>query len=116
MIIRMTCNDNSFTDAIENFANDLVYKLTDLQYTDQQSLQLTNFTKHEFVYTEKFVWLQLIRTCWKRYIDKTFTHPHDNPDWYKQTFNVDIINKLEDKWENGEVVYYFTTNNKFIVQ
>lgn len=40
----------------------------------------------------------------------------ETKEYLKKNFVVSVSFRFTDKWENGEVVYYFTTNQKWISQ
>lgn len=130
MIIRMTVYDNDFTGLIERFCTDLWYNLFfglnsevpkdedsietifnwRLRREEIQKLLNPNVTEK---LDDEGEWriISEVLHLWRR-----FTSSHPSYDYLTREFKVAIQYKMEDKWENGEVVYYFTTNQKFITQ
>lgn len=135
MIFRMTVNDNDFTGIVEKFADnffDRVYwskhpegmsatewyeKLYKPKERVRELIHLneaSNLTDEDKVILRATVYLE-----WCDYIDSL---PTDNEidskikDSLKKDFDVSVGFDFTDKWENGEVVYYFTTNQKWISQ
>ena len=52
---------------------------------------------------------------WGKYVDSGEQEDRIK-EYLKRDFKVDLSFKFEDKWENGEVVYYFTHADKWISQ
>lgn len=52
---------------------------------------------------------------WCDYVDK-LQNRDGTKEYLKKNFEVSVGFDFTDKWENGEVVYYFTTNQKWISQ
>ena len=133
MIIRMTVEDNDFTEMLEDFADNLFERL----YIES-SLVLNEFytpeVLHELIETEetirKTMWAESmddisdeaqtllkakLHIIWGKYVDSVEKEDRIK-DCLKRDFNCSFGFTFEDKWENGEVVYYFTTAKKWISQ
>ena len=133
MIIRMTVEDNDYTEMLEKFANNLFERL----YIES-SLVLNEFydseTLHKLIETEetirKTMWAEsmdditdeaktLLKAklviIWGKYVD-SIEQEDRIKDYLKRDFTVSFSFNFEDKWENGEVVYYFTHADKWISQ
>ena len=133
MIVRMTVEDNDFTEMLENFANNLFERL----YIES-SLVLNEFytpeVLHELIETEEIIrktmWAESmndvtdeaktllkakLHIIWGKYVDSIEKEDRIK-DYLKRDFNCSFGFTFEDKWENGEVVYYFTTAKKWISQ
>ena len=52
---------------------------------------------------------------WCKYVDSTEKEDRIK-EYLKRDFTCSFSFSFEDKWENGEVVYYFTTAKKWISQ
>lgn len=129
MIIRITVNDNDFTEILENFADVLFDKLylgsgkkmdfeTSKIIMEIQSIInpniTTNITKEQSVTLRGAVFL-----AWCDYIDAlptTDLMTDHTKDYLKKNFEVSVGYEFTDKDENGEAVYFFTTNQKWISQ
>lgn len=138
MIIRMTLSDNDFTQEIEKFAKNLFDRLywgKDVSFYDndynkwyqaykvQEELQkllnpniTDSLTDEDKTTIRAKVFLE-----WWDFVDglnfkKYSTDEERLKKYLKKDFECSIGYDFKDKWENGEVVYYFTTNNKYITQ
>lgn len=131
MIFRITVNDNDFTDILERFANNLfdrIYWAKDKPemdstewyekiYKPKQEIQklmnpniTSNLTDEDKVVLRAAVFLE-----WCDYVDN-LPNRDNTKEYLKKNFEVSVGFDFTDKWENGEVVYYFTTNQKWISQ
>lgn len=132
MIIRMTLNDNDFTQEIERFAKNLfdrLYWAKDASFYDndyskwyqvykaQEELQkllnpniTDSLTDEDKITIKAKVFLE-----WWDFVDG-LNFKEDTKKYLKKDFECSISYDFKDKWENGEVVYYFTTNQKYITQ
>ena len=132
MIIRMTLNDNDFTQKIERFAKNLfdrLYWAKDVSFYDndyskwyqaykaQEELQkllnpniTDSLTDEDKIAIKAKVFLE-----WWDFVDG-LNFKEDTKKYLKKDFECSISYDFKDKWENGEVVYYFTTNQKYITQ
>lgn len=131
MIFRITVNDNDFTDILERFANNLfdrIYWAKDKPemdstewyekiYKPKQEIQklmnpniTSNLTDEDKVVLRAAVFLE-----WCDYVDN-LPNRDDTKEYLKKNFEVSVGFDFTDKWENGEAVYYFTTNQKWISQ
>lgn len=132
MIFRMTVEDNDYTELVETFADNLFDKLYwfgenpdemnlytgySTRYTAQEDLQRIlnpNITTH-LTREDEIILRGAIIVKWAEYVDKL--HKNEHTDKYlRDNFQVTVGYTFEDKWENGEVVYYFTTNNSILTQ
>ena len=133
MIIRMTVEDNDFTEMLEDFANDLVklfFQETKYNYENDYNPEIL----HQLIKTEEMIrqtlWAESMSEIieegktllearlyimWGRYVDSGEQEDRIK-DYLKRDFKVDISFNFEDKWENGEAVYYFTHAGKWISQ
>ena len=130
MIIRMTVHDNDYTDVIESFCRHLKKKL--LFYDEKKYFELTELDeilqywtyRHKLVNLlnpnedrklnkeeKKFICDEIIY-LWKKYILNTnLIH---SITYLINSFRVTITYRLNDEWQNNEVVYFFFDQDKFI--
>lgn len=133
MIIRMTVEDNDFTEMLEDFANDLrklFFQETKSNYENDYNPEILR----QLIETEETIrqtlWADSIKEVtdegktllkarlhimWGNYVDSGAQEDRIK-DYLKRDFKVDLSFKFEDKWENGEAVYYFTHADKWISQ
>lgn len=62
---------------------------------------------------EKVV-LESVREHFKYYLESCLLE-EDTKNCISSSFEVNISHSYEDRWENGEVVYYSSTNNKYLI-
>ena len=135
MIIRMTLYDNDFTDRIEEFAPGLYDKL----YYSKKKPDTISYEDWFKNYSIKHQTIKSLLTMsgskltkediellrnevieeWCSYVDaeyKNHSISQHLKGYLKQNFVVTIESIYEDKSENGEVVYYFISNQIMISQ
>lgn len=132
MILRLTVEDNDYTEEIEKFAtNDLFYKLLlgdisreDMsptetrnaiaQYEEMNRILNPNITE-ELTDEDKVLLRAAVFMEWCKFVD---TLPKDEriKEYLKNDFKVDASFEFIDQWENGEVVYYFTKSQQWVTQ
>ena len=115
MIIKLTFKDNDFTPVLEDYTN----KIFDITYFDSISEFIEfkdNIRKYEndiLTRTEiqelKEMLEKKIRKNCKKYLEK-----QNSSDYLMKNLEVKIVKAIEDKWHNGEVVYYITSNMKYL--
>ena len=133
MIIRMTIEDNDYTELLEDFVEDLREHF--FQYSKKYLADSSTFDNFYDIFEceevlRKTMWAQSPRDLtfsgpellkqrlhelWSDYVDSGEQEP-DEKALLKKDFKTDLSFTYEEKWENGEVVYYFTTANKWISQ
>lgn len=138
MIIKMTVHDNDFTEEIEKFCKDLwenLYFGKDDNYenmTLKEKVQwwreyddfrdMLNPNNDDILTTSqrrlvcdhvKELWIKYVNT---HRVDDSSSDEDHTKKYLKKNFKVQVNYQMSDRWENGEVVYYFTTNQKFITQ
>jgi hypothetical protein len=140
MIIRMIVEDNDFTEMLEDFANDLkklFFQETKSNFQETKSNYENDYNPeilHQLIETEETIrqtlWAGSIKEVteegkillkarlyimWGKYVDSGEQEDRIK-DYLKRDFTVSFSFNFEDKWENGEAVYYFTTADKWISQ
>lgn len=134
MIIKLTLNDNDFTEYIESFLkrfkfqnyyialeqydsdNEEDVKAYVKQQTDMEHLldkihykeyQLTKFDIKQF---EKYV-----KEALAYYLYKHHTLLSNDLEDYNKWVKVKCLKSMNNKWHNDEVVYYFLQQDKYII-
>lgn len=130
MIIRLTVNDNDFTQEIEKFADDLFMKMLEIDCAEDASLteKLNAHKRWEEVFRllnpnittqlskEDKIFLKAVLVLkWHKFVDTLPKSDHTKK-YLKDNFNVRVSFQFKDQWENGEVLYYFTTAQKWLTQ
>lgn len=138
MIIKMTVHDNDFTEKIENFCKNL---LADILYGEDENYDKMTIEEKfnwwqqrtmiqtlmnpnnddSLTHSQRFIICEEVKKLWHKYVDnhRMSCNSHDEyrvKQYLKKAFRVQINYQMNDRWENGETVYYFTTNQKFITQ
>ena len=65
-------------------------------------------TRTEIQELKEMLEKQIRKNC-KKYLEK-----QNSSDYLIRALEVKIVKAIEDKWHNGEVVYYFTSNMKYL--
>lgn len=129
MIIKMTVRDNDFSPIIEGFCRDFIVRMYELHpdccinENDYEALKawrkrdvkirkllnpnndivLTEEDKETIINQVKYVFgLYVKKWCYK------------DSEYLIERFEVSIIDSVEDKWENGEMFYWFQHAGKTI--
>ena len=135
MIFRITVNDNDFTEVLEKFANNLfdrVYWAKDKPeemsstewyeklYKPKQEIQklmnpniTSSLTKEDKVLLRAAVFLE-----WCDYLDSLPVDDEmdaETKEYLKKNFTVSVSFRFTDKWENGEVYYWFQHADSYII-
>lgn len=132
MIICITVEDNDFTSYLENFADKLLVRLF---FNKPKNFEaLSNDKKVAFYEKKEQIKNIVSREIFEKLSDKELSElrtevfsewisylqdldiKDDTKNYLIDNFDVSITFHFTDKWENGEKVYYFTTNQKWIRQ
>lgn len=132
MIIRLTVNDNDFTDKIFGYFNDFWMRMLELhpdscisesssyeelrdwRHRENQIRTIMNPNNDEELSSEeKDIIIRQIKRTFGQYVDKWCI---EDAEYLKKKLEVSIIDSATDKWENGEVFYWFQHANKVINQ
>lgn len=121
MIIKMTVNDNDFGEIIEDFGRNLsmnVLRYPDNIETLDSSIQISILREINLVdkllnpnvteeHTEEEIQLikKRVKDSFALFIHKRVSE--DTARYLIDNFQVDIVKSMEDKWENGEMFYWF---------
>ena len=137
MIIRMTLGDNDFTSELETFTKSLLSDLMfgrDEEFYGLGSVDAKQYMDHKHKIqkllnpnndiildrpSRKLICHE-VQKLWNQYVRHRAISSgrfSDFPEVYlMDNFKVSVIYRMVDMCENGEAVYFFTTNNKFITQ
>ena len=122
MIIKLTVRDNDFSNVIETFFKDFVLRMFELHpdccinENDYEALRewrkrdteirrllnpnndisLTNKDKQTIINQVKYVF--------KAYVERWFKN---DSQYLMEKLEVEIVDSVTDKWENGEAFYWF---------
>ena len=130
MIIRLSVNDNDYTEELEKFALSLNNLIRFLEYPTNASLEemeqaierkekidqiLNQDTLKKYATFKEISWLEnVVVDAWKEYLTK---HVDVNEGRHiYDALEVDIEYYFVESDENGEAVYYFTKTGRFITQ
>ena len=130
MILRITVNDNDFTEELEQFAKDpegaayllKACKIENTSLTQDEKLDLFNRAdrfRELFYYVDKYTpeitteLCEMVKKNWENYVNYVMPdHEWWNEDdkirirkYLIRDFKVKFQKSLTPKWENGEVVY-----------
>ena len=132
MIIRMTVNDNDFTEVVEDFAKNLYGHLFAIPSPDnykpgeyvekvirpkdklRQILNPNNLDKP--TKEDKAFVCECVRKAWEAYLYNRYYSTDSNLGYLLKEFRVSTTYTMHDKWENGEVVYCFITQRVCLTQ
>lgn len=132
MIIRLSVNDNDFTQQIESYVKNFVCYIRELmpeqdlgenptfeevynwRQRDKEINRLMN-PNSSVVLTDKDkrVIVSQIKRTFEVYCDNHFDK--DTANYLKKGLNVKVLTRIEDKWENGEAIYWFQHADKYII-
>lgn len=130
MIIRATFNDNDFTQVLEQFFEqplflgvlyclnkwkDNTYIETLKKYRDTQ-VEMESYLhiiqdEKQFTPNKRGRFILVLRESIKDWLKDIYP---DDFDYLSKELRVEFISSVTDKWQNGEVVYYFPTTGKYI--
>ena len=133
MIIRVTFHDNDFERPLISFFSKGLYgalrwankELRDKEDPTPNELLLYKETsilidkylsmiqdEKEFSIEDKSQLKALIEKAFKLYLNTLY---QESAEYLIKSLDISLIDKVEDKWENGEVLYYFPMHDKYIV-
>lgn len=124
MIIRATFNDNDFTQILEayfykfKFCNyNLYYKnCKDLKEYVDKSIKSADLIRKITFETDKMTkeelkqFINIIKESIEEYLLVNYKTDYD---YLVKHLKVSLLKSCSDKWENGEVVYYFINKDKY---
>ena len=108
--------DNDFTPLLENYTSkifDIGYYNSINEYSEFKrkiyKYENDNLSEKEKQQLKKLIENQLIINC-RKYISS-----HKKAEYLIKSLEIKIVETIEDKWQNNEVVYYITSNLKYLV-
>ena len=133
MIIRVSFNDNDFQELLESqfrYGLSTVFLTVKSQYVNSESeedlkkykevnilqdniLHKIN-TENKLTLDEKEQLINIIKEAYKIEIETKYKR--SNKEYLLKSLDVKIISSYKDKWENGEVLYYFSTPDTYIIE
>lgn len=134
MIIKYTLNDNDFTQVIETHLEEYGPFLAMLYDTIREHIEFQdNVRKYDEMSINdpkrkklKQKLVKAIYKAFKKYINSIKINSNwqtdgmnaedlnDSKQYIFENIKIDIVNSISDNWQNGEVVYYFTSNQKYL--
>lgn len=129
MIIRATFHDNDFQNVLEGFFNKGLYLmlchikngLTDsnedtMLYVRYSTLidKYCKMIQDEKIFSKDTQqdFVNMLGEAFDKYIEQNYS---DNAEYLKENLELEIINSVKDKWENGEVLYFFPMHEKYVI-
>ena len=129
MIIKATFHDNDYKNVLEGFFNKGLYLmlcyvkegLTDsVEDTTLYVRYSTTIDKYcKMIQDEKIFekrlqqdLINMIGDAFNKYIDEMYS---EHSKYLKENLEIEILDSVSDKWENGEVLYFFPMHNKYII-
>ncbi len=134
MIIKYTFKDNDYTQIIEKHLEEYGPFLGILHKTINDSIEFKeNVMKYDEMSNNdpkrkelKQKLVKTIKQAFQNYINSIKPNSkwqtdginaedlNDSKQYIFENIKIDIVNSISDKWQNGEVVYYFTSNQKYL--
>lgn len=127
MIIRMTVNDNDFTDKIESYLNYFWNYIGETEKINKLDLNSDFFKLNKKINNilnpnndcilqkeDKLFLINQIKESFSWWCKKRLQN--DDSDYLIKSLDIKILNSFIDKWENGEVCYWFQHSNRTITQ
>lgn len=130
MIIKITFKDNDYTQLLERFL-DVSHSFTEFYNLYSEALNECDIDTLHKLYEQRDVFRAYIRDGITKMpkVDKDLFEGmlkleilawlKENTikyDYLKDQLEITITNRMTSKWENGEVVYYFPSQHKYITQ
>ena len=133
MIIRVTFHDNDFERPLIGFFSKGLYGAlgwankelrgkedptpNELLLYKETSILIDKYLgmiqdEKEFSIEDKSQLKALIEKAFKLYLNTLY---QESAEYLIKSLDISLIDKVEDKWENGEVLYYFPMHDKYIV-
>lgn len=130
MIIRLTVQDNDFGNLMNDFVKCLPDRITKIpsciesmdgktqfeiikQINKVDKLLNPNVTE-KHTEEEKVLLIEKTKEAFSDFIH--YRVDESTEEYLNRNFSVEIVNSMEDKWENGEVWYWFQHSGVFLNQ
>ena len=129
MIIRATVNDNDYKEILEKFFSKglylmLCYVKNGLTDSEQDVTLYVRYSKlidkhckmiqdgKIFTYEDSNDLVLMLKDAFYKYLDE---NNFEAKDYLKENLDISIVDSVKDKWENGEVLYFFPMHDKYII-
>ena len=129
MIIRATVQDNDYKEVLEKFFSKglylmLCYVKKGLTDSEQDTTLYVRYSKLidkycKVIQDEKILTYEdsndlvlMLKDAFYKYIDE---NNFEAKDYLKENLDISIVDSVKDKWENGEVLYFFPMHEKYII-
>ena len=132
MIIRLTVEDNDFTEQIERYMKNFVlyiremmpeqdlgenptfeevyaWRLRDKRINGIMNPNITSVLTNK----DKTFIINQVKKTFGTFCDNRFDE--NTAEYLKKKLNVRVLTRMEDKWENGEAFYWFQHADKYII-
>lgn len=142
MIIKYTCNDNDFTQVIEKYLeefgpfyyfnyetieemNGFSKLVRDYNNYNDKYEKDKELTKEEYKKLKAKI-IKLLILNFKRYIENIKPNSawhtdglnakdlQEDKDYIFDELKISLVRAIPDQWQNGEVVYFITSNEKYV--
>lgn len=117
MILRVTVNDNDFSLEIKNILENIKTSIYD--YFIRNNVDFDTYRKFNLLINpnasikktdaEKQFVVDIVTKVFKSVIQRVETD--NNIKYYEKHLDIRIVDCYTEKWENGEVLYYFSTHD-----
>ena len=130
MIIRMTVNNNDFGAFMDDFVKDLTlytFKVPEdiEQYDSKTQIALIREVRHvskllnpnvteEWTKEDKVLIVKRIEDAFSLFLKGKVEE--DTRNYLTNNFQVRVVDYVEDKWENGEMYYWFQHSGMYVCQ
>ncbi len=133
MIIRLTVGDNDFSERITPFFKDFWMRMLELHpdncFTVNESYEelsawrqreakvrsiMNPNNEHVLTDEEKSFVKEHVTKIFGEFVDRWFSK--EDATYLKNNLSVELVDYCVDKWENGEVFYWFQHSNQAICQ
>lgn len=129
MIIRATVQDNDYKEVLEKFFSKglylmLCYVKNGLTDSEQDVTLYVRYSKLidkycKVIQDEKILTYEdsndlvlMLKEAFYKYLDE---NNFEAKDYLKENLDISIVDSVKDKWENGEVLYFFPMHEKYII-
>lgn len=129
MIIRATVQDNDYKEVLEKFFSKglylmLCYVKNGLTDSEQDVTLYVRYSKLidkycKVIQDEKILTYEdsndlvlMLKDAFYKYLDE---NNFEAKDYLKENLDISIVDSVKDKWENGEVLYFFPMHEKYII-
>ena len=127
MIIRATFHDNDYKWLLEEFFKRFKFdhygyhirsiedpfKYRDMKVEADELFEKVFYKSRQLTKKEALRFTKIIQESFKAYIRSYCSE--DNIEYCIQNLDIKLRKVCEDKWENGEVIYYFINQDKYLI-